>query len=302
MKEIVVLSGKGGTGKTSLTAVFQALAGRSVLVDCDVDAANLHLLLHPAVEQSHYFSGGARARVDSMLCTGCGDCVELCRAGAIELDGTATVDRLHCEGCGVCARFCPAAAISMVPRVDGQWFVSRIDGGPMFHARLAPGQDNSGRLVSTLRQAARERALQCGAQWILVDGPPGVGCPAISALTGADYVVLVTEPTVSGYSDLQRIAALADHFAIPAGIIINKADLNPEMTAGVEAYAVSGHRDLLGRVAYDPVFTRAQLEGGIVLHCASRPLRTSLENIWHAIEQSVRSREASLGPCPVNSI
>ncbi len=135
-----------------------------------------------------------------------------------------------------------------------------------------------------------------------MDGPPGVGCPAISALTGADYVALVTEPTVSGYSDLKRIAALADHFAIPAGIIINKADLNPEMTAGIEAYAVSGHRDLLGRVAYDPVFTRAQREGEIVLHCASRPLRTSLENIWHAIEQSVRSRRASLNACPVNSI
>ena len=288
MKEIVVLSGKGGTGKTSITAVFASLMREAVLVDCDVDAANLYLLLDPLAEQRHDFTGGAKARVDAVTCSGCGLCAEGCRFEAIRLNGVAAVDPLRCEGCGVCVRTCPARAISLEPQVCGQWFLSRTRKGPLLHARLTPGQDNSGKLVSTLRQSARALASQNGAAWILVDGPPGAGCPVISSLTGADYVVMVTEPTMSGFSDLQRAVAVADHFRAPTGIIINKADINPDVAAHIEEYAAATGRDVLGRIGYDPAFTRAQQAGSSVLDTASEPLRASLERVWRAVERAVR--------------
>ena len=287
MKEIVVLSGKGGTGKTSLTAVFASLMGKPVLVDCDVDAANLHLLLNPLVEERHDFVGGAKARVDTTACDGCGLCIDGCRFEAIRLNGIAAVDPLHCEGCGICARICPVSAISIESRVCGQWFLSRTRNGPMLHARLAPGQDNSGKLVSTLRQSARTLASQNGASWILVDGPPGAGCPVISSLTGADYVVMVTEPTLSGFSDLQRTVAVADHFRVPTGIIINKADINPDVAGRIEEYAATTGRDVLGRIGYDPAFTRAQLSGSSVLGSATAVLRRRLEGVWRAVERAI---------------
>jgi MinD superfamily P-loop ATPase len=292
VKEIVVLSGKGGTGKTSLTAAFASMLGRLVLVDCDVDAANLHLLLHPLVEERYDFVGGAKARVDTTTCIGCGLCAEVCRFSAIRLDGSAAVDPLHCEGCGVCARTCPVGAISLEPRVCGQWFLSRTRNGPMLHARLDPGQENSGKLVSTLRQSARALASQNGAAWILVDGPPGTGCPVISSLTGADYVVMVTEPTLSGYSDLQRAVAVADHFRVPTGIIINKADINPDVAGRIEEYAATTDRDVLGRIGYDPAFTRAQLSGSSVLDTATALLRGRLEIAWHAVERAIQKERS----------
>lgn len=292
MKEVVILSGKGGTGKTSLTAVFASLMRDAVLADCDVDAANLHLLLKPEVEERHDFLGGAKARVDSVACNCCGLCNEACRFAAIRLNGVAAVDPLHCEGCGLCARSCPVGAISIEPQVTGQWFLSRTPNGPMFHARLSPGQDNSGKLVSTLRQAARTLASQNGAAWILVDGPPGSGCPVISSLTGADYVVLVTEPTLSGYSDLQRAAAVADHFRVPTGILINKADINAEVAGRIEEYAATGGRDILGRIAYDPAFTKAQRLGTSILDSASAVLRVSLERAWGAVEGAARKERS----------
>jgi MinD superfamily P-loop ATPase len=292
VKEIVVLSGKGGTGKTSLTAVFASLMSKAVLVDCDVDAANLHLLLNPLVEERHDFAGGEKARVDTTACDGCGLCIEGCRFEAIRLDGIAAVDPLHCEGCGICARMCPVGAISLESRVCGQWFLSRTRNGPMLHARLAPGQDNSGKLVSTLRQSARTLANQIGAAWILVDGPPGAGCPVISSLTGADYVVMVTEPTLSGSSDLQRAVAVADHFRVPTGIIINKADINPEIAGRIEEYAAATGRDVLGRICYDPAFTRAQLSGSSVLQAAGADLRRCLESAWRAVERAVQKERS----------
>jgi MinD superfamily P-loop ATPase len=265
---------------------------RAVLVDCDVDAANLHLLLNPLVEERHDFVGGAKARVDTTACDGCGLCIEGCRFEAIRLNGIAAVDPLHCEGCGICARICPVGAVSLESRVCGQWFLSRTRNGPMFHARLAPGQDNSGKLVSTLRQSARTLANQNGAAWILVDGPPGAGCPVISSLTGADYVVMVTEPTLSGSSDLRRAVAVADHFRVPTGIIINKADINPEIASRIEEYAAATGRDVLGRICYDPAFTRAQLSGSSVLQAASADLRLSLESAWRAVERAVQKERS----------
>jgi MinD superfamily P-loop ATPase len=288
VKELVVLSGKGGTGKTSLTAVFASLMNKAVLVDCDVDAANLHLLLHPAVEESLAFVGGAKPRLDHSKCNGCGVCAEACRFDAIRVNACAEVNLKRCEGCAVCARLCQTGALSMEPQVTGQWFRSRTRYGPMLHARLFPGQDNSGKLVSTLRQAARTVAGENAAAWILVDGPPGSGCPVISSLTGADYVVLVTEPTVSGFSDLQRAAAIADHFRVRSGVVVNKADINPEMADRIEEFAAGSKRDWLGRIGYAAAFTRAQRSGELLLEIASGALRQSLEGVWNAVEQAVR--------------
>lgn len=298
MKEIVLLSGKGGTGKTSLTAVFASLMSEVVLVDCDVDAANLHLLLEPLVEERHDFVGGEKARVDTTACDGCGLCAGVCRFEAIRLDAIATVDPLHCEGCGVCAWTCPVGAISLEPQVCGQWFLSHTKLGPMLHARLTPGQDNSGKLVSTLRHSARALAEQSGATWILLDGPPGAGCPAISSLTGADYVVMVTEPTLSGYSDLQRALAVADHFRVPTGIIINKADINPGVAGRIEEFAAATGRDVLGRIGYDPAFTRAQRSGSSVLETASALLRGSLQSAWRAVERAVQKERSPFALVP----
>jgi MinD superfamily P-loop ATPase len=292
VKEIVVLSGKGGTGKTSLTAAFASLMSDAVLVDCDVDAANLHLLLNPLVEERHDFVGGAKARVDTTTCDGCGLCAGVCRFEAMRLHGIAVVDPWHCEGCGVCARTCTVGAISLDPRVCGEWFLSRTRNGPMLHARLTPGQDNSGKLVSTLRQSARALAHRNGAAWILVDGPPGAGCPVISSLTGADYAVMVTEPTLSGYSDLQRAVAITDHFRVPTGIIVNKADINPGVAGRIEEYAATTGRDVLGRIGYDPAFTRAQLSGSSVFETATTLLRGRLESVWRAVERAVRKERS----------
>jgi MinD superfamily P-loop ATPase len=294
LKEIVILSGKGGTGKTSLTAVFASLMSNPVIVDCDVDAANLHLLLNPVIQEHHDFTGGAKAQVDAAVCNGCGLCTDGCRFDALRLNGGAVVDPLHCEGCGVCVRTCPLGAISLETQICGEWFLSRSPNGPMLHARLVPGQDNSGMLVAALRQSARTLALRSGASWILVDGPPGTGCPAISSLTGADYAVLVSEPSFSGFSDLKRAAAVADHFRIPTGIIVNKADINPDVARRIEEYAAVTGRDLLGRIQYDQAFTTAQLSGSSVLAAATSALRRRLEDVWRAVERAVQKQRSPL--------
>ena len=288
MKEIVVLSGKGGTGKTSITAVFASLMREAVLVDCDVDAANLHLLFAPQIEERHAFLAGSKARVKSADCNDCGACAGVCRFEAIRMDAVAVVNPLRCEGCGVCVRTCPGQAISLDPQFCGEWYLSHTRNGPMFHARLAPGQENSGKLVSILRQNARTAATENGAAWILVDGPPGTGCPVISSLTGADYVVMVTEPTLSGFTDLQRAAAVADHFQVPTGIVINKADINHGIASRIEDYAAVTGRDILGRIGYDPAFTRAQRSASSVLDIASAHLCEALESVWRAVERAVR--------------
>jgi len=293
VKEITVLSGKGGTGKTSLTAAFASMMKGLVLVDCDVDAANLHLLLNPTRQESHTFAGGLKAHIEQAVCNGCGLCRTACRFDAIQMNGVAAVRPTHCEGCGVCAAVCPVNAVTLAPHACGEWFVSNTELGTMVHARLHPGEENSGRLVSILRDSARVLAQSLGASWILADGPPGIGCPVISSLSGADYALLVTEPTLSGFADLKRVGAVAAHFRIPAGIIINKADINPAVATEIEEYAAETGRDVLGRVDYDPAFTRAQLAGVSVLASAGPALRRSLENAWLAIEQSIERQRSS---------
>lgn len=246
LDELVVLSGKGGTGKTSVTAALAALAGRSVLADCDVDASNLPLILNPQLRRQEPFTGGSRAVINPNECLACGKCMELCRFDAISGNGPANefaphtflVEPTSCEGCGVCHDHCPAHAIELLPAENGEWFVSDTRFGPLVHARLHPGQGNSGKLVALVREQARRVAREAGIRRILIDGPPGIGCPVIACLNGANRILAVTEPTPSGEHDLERVLALARHFEIPAWVCVNKHDLNPAATARLERRAI----------------------------------------------------------------
>jgi len=244
IEELVVISGKGGTGKTSLTASFAVLAGNAVLADCDVDAADLHLLLAPRVKERHEFRSGNEAAIRMEECAGCGICREDCRFDAIFTKRSANgrpifaVDPLSCEGCGVCVRFCPVGAIDFPERVCGEWMVSETRCGPMVHARLGLAAENSGKLVAVVRREAQRLAEETGSGLIITDGPPGIGCPVISSLTGATRALVVTEPTVSGGHDLERVLVLTGHFSIPAAVCVNKWDINPEMTERIEEIAL----------------------------------------------------------------
>ncbi|MGE4352289.1 MAG: ATP-binding protein, partial [Bdellovibrionales bacterium] len=253
MKELVIISGKGGAGKTSLAASFALLAPNAVLVDADVDAADMHLLLTPSILQRHDFYSGVEAKIDPERCTACGACVNLCRFNAIveTADGTFHVDPAACEGCGVCAAFCPKSAVKLEQRLCGQWMISDTRAGPMVHAKLGIAAENSGKLVSTVREQARQLARQTGRDLILIDGPPGIGCAVIAAITGASAALLITEPTPSGEHDMLRALELTRHFQIPAYVCINKGDLSPEKSAQIEAKASALGAIILGRLPYD---------------------------------------------------
>jgi MinD superfamily P-loop ATPase len=285
IKELVVLSGKGGTGKTSLTAAFSALSDNTVLCDADVDAADLHLLTAPDVMVRTEFVGGNKAVIDPSRCTRCGRCAELCRFDAIGED--FTVDSIACEGCGVCVTFCLESAIDFPEQVCGEWFVSRTRFGPMVHARLGIAEENSGRLVSLVRQEARKLAEQERHGLILTDGPPGVGCPVIASIGGATALCLVTEPTVSGIHDLERLLRLAGHFRVPSMVIINKYDLNPEMTGAIERLAAERDIPVVGRIPFDEWFVRSMVQARTVIEQnGESPLGQTIRETWNAIVAS----------------
>lgn len=261
IRELVVLSGKGGTGKTSVTASFALLAKKAVLADCDVDAADLHLLLTPMVEQRHAFMSGHEAVIRQQDCTGCGTCMDSCRFDAIRRDGTSyRIDPVACEGCGVCYRLCSAKAIDFPERVCGEWMVSGTRCGPMVHAQLGVAAENSGKLVTTVREQAWSVAVDKRIPLIISDGPPGIGCPVIASLSGVSLAVVITEPTVSGLHDLQRLLALARHFSVPTAVCVNKWDINPQQTERIEAAAEAAGAVILGRIRYDRLVTQAQLQ------------------------------------------
>ena len=286
MKEIVIISGKGGTGKTSLVASLASLAESKVLADCDVDAADLYLVLEPRVERRADFSGGRKARLIEERCTDCGSCEGVCRFGAITPDpdgGIPRIERVFCEGCGVCARVCPEGAIVLEAAVNGEWYISSTRCGPMVHARLGIAEGNSGKLVALIREQARRIAVEEGLDYIIVDGSPGIGCPVISSITGADLVVVVTEPTLSGQHDLERVVELTGHFGIPAVVCINKWDLNPEIAAGIEEQAVSRGVALAGRVRYDPAVTRAQVMRASVVEYTGSAVAGDIRQVWRNI-------------------
>ncbi|MGE4564919.1 MAG: ATP-binding protein [Victivallaceae bacterium] len=278
MKEIVIISGKGGTGKTSLTASFAGLAGQSVIADCDVDAADLHLLLKPKILAAHPFVAGHLAVIDPGRCRRCGRCAELCRFGAVRAAGV--IDPLRCEGCGVCVDLCPAGAIAFPERHCGEYYESETVYGAMVHAKLAPAAENSGKLVSQVRRVARELAVKKRTELMLTDGPPGIGCPVIAALGGASLVLAVTEPTVSGEHDLERVLKLAAHFEIPALVCVNKFDLNIDVTQRIEAMALRHRAGLAGRIPYDHIFTEAMVNGELVIDYPASAAAGAIRKIW----------------------
>lgn len=289
MKELVIISGKGGTGKTSVTASFAALASNAVLADCDVDAADLHLILNPEICHRHDFYSGHEAVIREADCIACGLCQTLCRFDAIqESGGTFRVDSASCEGCGVCKAFCPSGAIDFPDRLCGEWFVSKTRFGTLIHARLGIGAENSGKLVSTVRAQAKQFAQAIQADWILVDGPPGTGCPVIASITGADAVLAVTEPTCSGQHDLLRVLALARHFKIPAFVCINKWEINPEMTGKIEAAATEAGAIILGRIPYDKSITTAQINGQSVVELNNGAASQAIQTLWEKLCQTLK--------------
>ena len=285
IREIVIVSGKGGTGKTSLTAAFAALAKNSILCDADVDAADLHLLMQPEVKEQTDFMGGSKAVIDPDLCTGCGTCRTLCRFDAIS--DRYEVDPIRCEGCGVCVDFCPEQAIGFPVQRCGEWFVSDTRFGPMVHARLGIAEENSGRLVSLVRTKTRQLAEARGLELILTDGPPGIGCPVIAAIGGATALIIVVEPTVSGIHDMERVVHLAAHFRVPGMVIVNKFDLNVGMTEAIEQLAEKRNILVLGRVPFDPVFTRSMVQGQTLFEYGEEsPTRRVVRDIWAKIVSS----------------
>lgn len=262
MKELVVISGKGGTGKTSLMAAFASLAEKKVLCDADVDAADLHLIAYPKIQERHDFDAGHTAIIDLDRCSECRLCQDLCRWNAISED--LKVNPIRCEGCGVCFYFCPEEAIEFPINTCGEWYISDTRFGPMVHARLGIAEENSGKLVTLVRQEAKKLAEKDKMDLILTDGPPGVGCPVIASLGGADAVLIVTEPTVSGRHDLERVAQLAAHFNVPATVCVNKSDLNSRATLDIERFAHERGLTFLGRIPFDTVFTKAMVQGKTV--------------------------------------
>ena len=286
MKELIVISGKGGTGKTSLMAAFSSLAKGKVLCDADVDAADLHLIMDPAVVRRIDFQSGNRAVINPDLCSECGLCREMCRFNAISAD--YIVDPIDCEGCGVCVHFCPEKAIDFPENTCGEWFVSDTRFGPMVHARLGIAEENSGKLVTLVRREARKLGEEKNLDLILTDGPPGVGCPVIASIGGASAVLIVTEPTVSGKHDMERVAQLAAHFKIPAMICVNKFDLNLELTREIENYAVEKGLSCLGRVPFDPIFTKAIIQVQTVMeYNGQSTVGQEIRKIWKRLSDNI---------------
>ena len=286
MKEIIIISGKGGTGKTSLVAAFSSLAENKVLCDADVDAADLHLIMEPAVVRGADFQSGNSAAINKDACTECGLCREMCRFDAISAD--YIVNPVDCEGCGVCVHFCPETAIDFPVNTCGEWFVSDTRFGPMVHARLGIAEENSGKLVTLVRQEARKLAEEKNLDLILTDGPPGVGCPVIASIGGASAVLIVTEPTVSGKHDMERVAQLAGHFKIPAMICVNKFDLNLELTRKIENYAKEKGLSCLGRIPFDPVFTKAMIQAQTVFeYDGQSPVGEAIRGTWQQLAENL---------------
>jgi len=291
VKEIVVISGKGGTGKTSIVASFAALAKTAVMADCDVDAADLHLVLEPKVRHSSDFSGGKQASIVTEKCIGCGKCQDVCNFDSLlftgpandVIDKTYTVDPIACEGCGVCVHFCPNDAIEFNDVVNGRWFVSDTRFGTMVHARLGIAAENSGKLVSLIRKKAKEIAVDRNNDLIIVDGSPGIGCPVIASITGADLVLIVTEPTLSGKHDLDRIVDLAAGFNIPTIIAINKYDLNPDVAQQIEADAHKRNVKVAGKIRYDDAFTKAQIMKCSVIEYTGGAVSEDIKALWRNV-------------------
>jgi len=290
IREITVISGKGGTGKTSVAASFALLADHPVIADCDVDAADLHLVLSPDILERHEFRAGYEARIRESKCNACGMCRDYCRYDAIEVtrafaeEPVFQIDPLLCEGCGICVHVCPRGAIDFEERLCGEWMVSKTRCGPMVHAKLGVSGENSGKLVSIVRREAHRIAEADHRSTVIVDGPPGIGCPVIASITGASMVLVVTEPTLSGEHDLERVIALSRHFHIPTAVCVNKWDVNLEMTEQIENLAMKSGARVVGRIRYDQSVTTAQLQERTVVETEA-PAAEDIRRIWNNLNQ-----------------
>lgn len=286
MRELLIVSGKGGTGKTTIAASLAALDGEKVIVDADVDASDLFLLLKPRVQMEREFKSGRIAVIDPKACEGCGQCRELCRFEAIT--EVFSVDPFECQGCGVCASICPVQAISMEEKKAGVWYVSETSFGPLVHARLTPGEENSGKLVALVRHQGRVLAEEGGREWLIVDGPPGIGCPVISAMAGAGAVLMVTEPTPSGLHDLRRVAELASHFKVRRLVCINKWDINPQLTEDIDAFCGDQDIPVVAKIPYDLTPTKALVAREIVVRWAPESeVARQIKKIWERLQEIV---------------
>jgi MinD superfamily P-loop ATPase len=287
--ELVVLSGKGGTGKTSLVGALAALAPDKVLCDADVDAADLHLLLQPEIRERRDFSAGHKAVIDPGRCVQCQECLDWCRFGAIS--ESLEINPLLCEGCGVCWYLCSAKAIDFPDNLCGEWFISGTRFGPLVHARLGIAEENSGKLVSVVRREARRLAEEQGLAWILTDGPPGIGCPVISSLGGASAVLIITEPSIAGRHDLERVAALAQHFGLPVLVLVNKADLHWQTAQEISQFCGEKGYGFLGFLPFDADFTRAQVEGKTIIEYNNKKLQALLQEVWERLKSKIAGRK-----------
>lgn len=291
MKEIVIISGKGGTGKTSVTASFAVLGSKDVIVaDCDVDAADMHLLMTPDFARSEDFYSGELANINQEKCTQCGRCADICRFNAISvIDGQYIIDPLNCEGCGYCTRICPASAITNNGLNVGKWYISKIKtGSTMIHAKLGIGADNSGKLVTKVKNEAKQIAKENNKEYIVVDGSPGVGCPVVSSLSGADFVVLVTEPSVSGLHDLKRVYELVKKFKIKAGCIINKSDINKNITAQIEVFLKEENITHISNLPYNESFTKAMTYGQTIVEYGQNNIAPIVKESWNKVKQIIK--------------
>jgi len=284
MKEVVILSGKGGTGKTSIVGSFAALAQSKVLADCDVDAADLHLLLSPSIKEENEFWSGQVAFIDEEKCTQCGLCQDVCRFDAID---DFRVNPISCEGCGFCSHICPVEAITMKESLSGHWFISDTKYGHLVHARLGIAQENSGKLVALVRQHAKQIAERDGLDYIISDGPPGIGCPVISSLSGANLALLVTEPTLSGIHDLERVLGVCHHFGIIALICINKYDLNEDNTRQIEYYCRNQGVGIAAKIPFDNAVTEAIVQGLPVVEYSQGKVTHEIESLWQRITRTL---------------
>jgi MinD superfamily P-loop ATPase len=282
MKEIVIISGKGGTGKTTITAAFASLVENKVMADCDVDAADLHLILNPDIKHQEDFYSGKTAFIRENDCTQCGKCVEVCQFDAISPD--FVVDPVACEGCGVCVYFCPVDAIDFNENLSGRWYISNTRFGPMVHARLGIAEENSGKLVTLVRRQAKLLAEQENLDYIIVDGAPGIGCPVISSITGASAVLVVTEPTLSGRHDLERVVSLAaGHFQIPTFVCVNKYDLNEEITDQIEKLCLERNIGFVGKIPYDTIVTDAMVQAKTIIEFSDGVIAEEIKKMWAKI-------------------
>jgi len=279
-KQLTIISGKGGTGKTTFTAAFAQLTEKKVMADCDVDAADLYLILTPEIRQSSPFFGSRTPVVDLEKCTQCGVCTEVCRFDAIH-DGVLNL--FACDHCALCMHACPEKVITMEEAHSGDWFISETRFGPMIHARLGIAEENSGKLVSVVRKEAMDLAKDNGAEWVIVDGPPGIGCPVTAALTGVNKVLVITEPTLSGIHDMERVLSLTAHFNIPAQVCINKYDIHPANTQQIESYCLGKGIEVVGKIPFHRGVIEAMVAGKTVIEADVPEVTPAVKQVWEKV-------------------